>query len=324
MARWIDTIFVANDRTPPKGGGELAIINMGAVMANAAVRGDESLIIITGATGNIGTELIRLLAERGAEVKAVSRNPPQAEMRSGVNWIEADLADRRALPGVFDGADRLFLLTGNVGEMVRLQKNAIAAAEEAGVAHVVKVSALGASDHSKSVIGVWHHNVERVLSETALGWTILRPHVFMQNLLLQRETIRLEHEVRSPAGEARIPMIDTRDIAAVAAAILTGSGHEGKRYTLTGREAVSYRDATRILSDALGIPLTYVPESEKTAFSRLHDQGLPPWLIGAQLALAEYQREGGGTDVITDAVAELSGRRPRTFREFARDFAPAF
>lgn len=282
------------------------------------------MIVVAGATGNIGGEMIRLLAERRAEVRALSRNPPKAETHSGIEWVKADLADRRRLSEIFDGADHMFLLTGNVRDMVPLQKNAIAAAEEAGVAHVVKVSALGASDHSKSLIGVWHYNVERVLSDARLDWTILRPHVFMQNLLDQRETIRSEHNVRSPAGEASIPMIDTRDIAAVAAAILTGSGHEGKRYTVTGRESISYREATRILSDVLGIPLTYVPETEKAAFSRLHDEGLPPWLIGAQLALAEYQREGGGTDIITDAVAEVSGRRPRTFREFARDCADAF
>lgn len=282
------------------------------------------MIIVTGATGNIGGELLRLLSEDGVDVKALSRNPPGDSPLPGVEWVAADLSDRAALTDVFSGAERLFLLTGNVGDMVRLQKNAIATARESGIQHIVKVSALGASDHSKSVIGVWHYNVERELRGIELDWTILRPHVFMQNLLDQRESIRAGGRVYSPSGEARIPMIDTRDVAAVAAAILTGSGHAGKRYTLTGPEPISHRRATEILSSHLGTPLTYLPESEKAAFTRLHDAGLPPWLIGAQLALAEYQRGGGGTEIVTDTVEEVTGRPPRTFQDFVRDFAEAF
>jgi uncharacterized protein YbjT (DUF2867 family) len=208
--------------------------------------------------------------------------------------------------------------------MVSLQKNAVAAAERAGVAHVVKLSALGASDHSKSVIGVWHYNVERVLRAAGLDWTILRPHVFMQNLLDQRVSIRRDAKIYSPSGEASIPMIDTRDIAAVAAAALTEAGHEGKRYTLTGPEAISYREATAQLAEIVETPLTYVPETDDDAWSRLRRADLPPWHIGAQLALASYQREGGGTEIITDLVEEITGRPARRFRDFARDFASSF
>jgi uncharacterized protein YbjT (DUF2867 family) len=282
------------------------------------------MIVVTGATGTIGRELLRLLAAQGAEVKALSRNPPDAETLPGVSWVAAELADRQALPPILAGAERLFLLTGNSEDMVRLQKNVIAAAEEAGVGHVVKLSALGASDHSKSVIGVWHYNVERVLQAADLAWTILRPHVFMQNLLEQRSSIQSEGKVYSPAGEAQIPMIDTRDIAAVAAATLTGRGHEGKRYTLTGPEAISYREATATLADALGRPLAYVPETYDQAWQRLRRAGLPPWHIGAQLALASYQRQGAGTDIITGTVEAVTGRPPRTFQDFARDLASAF
>lgn len=282
------------------------------------------MIVVTGASGRIGRDLLRFLAERGAGVKALSRHPPGDVQLPGVAWVTADLANRRALPSIFAGADRLFLLTGNVGDMVPLEKNAIAAAEEAGVAHVVKLSALGASDHSKSVIGLWHYNVERTLRATDLAWTILRPHVFMQNLLDQRDSIRGEGKAYSPSGEARIPMIDTRDIAAVAAAALTEPGHEGKRYTLTGPEALSYREAVAVLSDVLGRPLTYVPETDDDAWSRLRRRGLPPWHIAAQLALAGYQRQGGGTDIITDTIEVVTGRPPRTFQDFARDHAPSF
>lgn len=284
------------------------------------------MIVVTGATGNIGRELIRLLGEQDATVRALSRNPPRAEEeRVGLEWVKADLAERGRLPEIFDGADRLFLLTGNVEGMVPLQKNAIMAAEEAEIRHVLKVSALGASDHSKSVIGVWHYNVERVLRSADLAWTILRPHVFMQNLLDQRSSIRSEGRICSPSGEAQIPMIDTRDIAAVAAAILAEPDtHAGKRHTLTGPEAISHREATAVLSRVLGRSLTYVPETDDEAWTRLREAGLPAWLIGARLALAGYQRQGGGTDILTDTVEQITGRPARGFEEFARDHAASF
>ena len=282
------------------------------------------MIAITGATGTIGRELLRLLAAQGAEVKALSRNPPYEEARPGITWVTADLADRESLPAILAGAERLFLLTGNSDDMVRLQKNAIAAAAAAGVGHVVKLSALGASDHSKSVIGVWHYNVERVLQAAGLHWTLLRPHVFMQNLLEQRGSIQREGKVYSPAGEAQIPMIDTRDIAAVAAVVLTEPGHEGKRYTLTGPAAISYREATAVLGGILDRPLTYVSETYDEAWHRLRQAGLPPWHIGAQLALASYQRQGAGTGILTETVEDLTGRAPCAFQDFARDYALTF
>ena len=282
------------------------------------------MIVVTGATGTIGRKLLRLLAAQGAEVVALSRNPPDGEALPGISWVAADLADRETLPAILAGAERLFLLTGNSEGMVRLQKNAIAAAATAGVGHVVKLSALGASDHSKSVIGVWHHNVERVLQAAGLAWTILRPHVFMQNLLDQQASIQGEGRIYSPAGEAQIPMIDTRDIAAAAAAVLTEPGHEGKRYTLTGPQPISYREAAAVLAEVLGKPLTYVPETYDEAWHRLREAELPPWHIGAQLALASYQRQGAGTGILTDTVEALTGRPPRTFQEFAREYAPAF
>jgi uncharacterized protein YbjT (DUF2867 family) len=282
------------------------------------------LIIISGATGTIGGELLDLLSNAGASIRALSRNPPGDESSPGFEWARADLGDRRSLGPAFDGGERLFLLTGNVENMVRAQKQAIDAAIDAGIRHIVKVSALGASDHSNSVIGMWHWVVEQALRGANVEWTILRPHVFMQNLLDQRRFIRDEGRIYSPSGDAAIPMIDTRDIAACAAAALTSDGHHEKRYTLSGPEPVSYADAAAILSDVLGKPVEYVRESEDDAWHRMHAAGQPPWLIGAQLALADYQRKGGGTDVVTDAVERLTGRPARSFRNFVEDHAQSF
>lgn len=228
---------------------------------------DSPRILVTGGTGRIGGHLLRVLAEAGVPARALSRNPEGGEDLPGVDWMAGDLADPSSLDEPFAGIERLFLLTGNTGAMVRLQKNALRAAREAGVLHGVKLSALGASDHSKSVIGLWHWIVEQELRGSGMAWTILRPHHFMQNLLdfpgLRRGIVE-RAVVHSASGEGKIPFIDTRDIAEVAAAVLTGAagvrgraggtarGHGGRIHTLTGPEALSYRRATEILAEATG------------------------------------------------------------------------
>lgn len=282
------------------------------------------MIAVIGATGTIGNELVRLLSARETTVRALSRRPAESEELPGVEWAAFDLADRDGSAGALAGAERLFLLTGNSADMVRLQKNAIAAARAAGVRHVVKLSALGASDHSQSVIGLWHRNVERVLEESGLAWTVLRPHVFMQNLLDQSASIRDDGRIYSAAEDGRIPFVDTRDIAAVAATVLTGADHEGQRYVLTGPEAISYDDVAEILGRVLGREVTHVAETDDEVWTRLRRLGLPPWSAAAQIALYGYQRAGGPTAQVSDSVASLTGHAARSFERFARDHASSF
>lgn len=223
------------------------------------------MIAITGATGTIGSELIRILSERatpdGADVLALTRQPEGRPKVEGVRWVGSDLADPEGLASVLRGVRTLFVLTGNTDRLVSLQKNAIRAAGSAGVERIVKVSALGATDHSRSVIGCWHFNVERGLRDSGLRWAILRPHHFMQNLLDPVVFDRTEGEVRSAAGARRVPFIDTRDIAEVATTLLTSEWDRNEIYTLTGPEALSYEEATEILADTLGRPLRYRAET---------------------------------------------------------------
>jgi uncharacterized protein YbjT (DUF2867 family) len=277
------------------------------------------MVVVTGATGHIGLELVRLLSARGVRTRAIARRPDPRAPLPGVEWVAADLARRDHLADLFVGADRLFLNTGNTDDMVRLQKNAIDAARAASVKHVVKLSALGATDHSQSVIGLWHYNVERALRDSGLMSTMLRPHHFMQNLLDRTVFDRQAGRVHAASGDGRIPFIDTRDIAAAALVALTEPGHEGKIHTLTGSEAISYRDATEILAVVLGRPIEYIPESDDSAWQRLRAAGLPPWRVAALLAIAGYQRAGGATAVVTDAVQRLTGRPPRSLRQFVED-----
>jgi uncharacterized protein YbjT (DUF2867 family) len=265
---------------------------------------------------------VRLLETADEPVRALSREPPRGEGTDRVEWVRADLADRSALTRALQGASRLFLLTGNSDDMVRIQKNAIRAAADAGVETIVKLSALGATDHSRSVIGLWHFNVERELRYSGLSWTLLRPHHFMQNFLDPVVLDRSTGEVRSSAGDGAIPFIDTRDIAAVAARVLAEpAGHEEETYTLTGPEALSYAEAAAIIGRTIGRTLSFIPETIDEAWVRRRAAGQPSWLVAAQLAIAEYQRAGGATARLTDTVERLTGRPPRSIADFARDHA---
>jgi uncharacterized protein YbjT (DUF2867 family) len=282
------------------------------------------MILVTGGTGTVGGELLRLLSQAGITSRALSRNPHKAQKLPGVTWVAGDLSKPETLIPAFEGAQKLFLVTSYYEDMVELQHNAIVAARATGVTHVVKVSAFAASDHSRAPIGRWHYQVEKELEESGLAFTILRPHHFMQNLLAQAEYIVNDGAVYSASGDGKIPYIDARDIAAVAFVTLTQPGHLGKKYVVTGREAISYRQATEIIAAAIGKPLRFVDESQDQARARRVRESLPPAVIESALAIAAYQRAGGKTVTITNTVADLTGRQPRTVAEFAREYAAVF
>jgi len=282
------------------------------------------MIVITGATGTIGSRVLRLLSQQGVRTRAASRDPSRGETLPHVEWAQADLDEPKTLPPVFEGASRLFLLTGNAPSMTRLQKNAIDAAVDAGIEHVVKLSARGAHPGSTSAIGRWHHEVETHFKAAGPAWTMLRPHVFMQNLLGQAERIRTQGEIRAASGDGLIPFIDTRDIADVAARILTEDGHAGETYLLTGGVALDYHQVRDAIGTATGQDVEYVPESFEEARVRFKEEGIPDWLIDSKLALGSYHRAGGETARTTRDVYEVTGHPPRSITQFAYDYSEAF
>ena len=282
------------------------------------------MILVTGGTGGVGSELLRLLSKAGIVTRALARHPQRAQALPGITWIAGDLSKPGTLTSAFEGARTLFLLTSYYEDMVELQHNAISAARAAGVTYVVKISAFAASDHSRAPVGRWHYQVEQELQESGLGWTILRPHHFMQNLLAQAEYVRTEGVVYSASGDGKIPYVDGRDVAAVAFATLTQPGHLGKKYVVTGSEAISYRQAAEIIGAAIGKPVRFVDESPDEARARRVREGLPPAVVESALAIAAYQRAGGKTVTITSTVTDLTGRPPRTVGEFVREHADLF
>ena len=267
------------------------------------------MILVFGATGTVGNELISILSGDDVPAIAVTRGPAPPRPRRGVRWVQADLAAPASVEGLFSGVRSMFLLTGNHPDMARLQIAAIDAAARAHVEHVAKLSALGASDHSRLPIGRAHYEAESALMASGMRWTILRPHVFMQNLLGQARAIAHEGRIVGGSGDGRIPFIDTRDIAAVAAVALTRPGHDGQKYILTGPEALSYSDLARILSGVIGPPVEY-----HDFYNEARDRN----------TLAAHQRAGGKTAMVHDTVRRILGREPRSSAEFAKDHARIF
>ena len=282
------------------------------------------MILVTGGTGSIGSELLRLLSQSGVSARALTRSPQKAQKLPGIEWVTGDLAKPETLATAFDRAQKLFLATSYYEDMVVLQHNAIEAARAAGVTHVVKVSAFAASDHSRAPIGRWHYQVEKELLASGVGWTILRPHHFMQNLLAQAGYVVNDGAIYSASGDGQIPYVDPRDIAAVAFVTLTQPGHLGKKYVVTGGEALSYRQAAEIIGNTIGKPVRFVDETPDMARARRVREGLPPAVIESALAISAYQRAGGKTVTITNTIAELTGRPPRTVAAFVREHADAF
>jgi len=285
-----------------------------------------SLVTLTGSSGTIGTELVSLLSAAGAPTRAVVRDARKARAVPHIAWLQADLSNPDLLEPALAGTQRLFLLTGNDPGFGGVQRGIVHAAEVLGVGHIVKASALGASDHSKSWIGREHWEVEQAIQRSGMRWTMLRPHAFMQNWLGDlAESVKTEDVFYSPIGDGRVPFIDARDIAAVAAEVLLHpEAHAGKKYVLTGGEAVGYADLAAALTTVTGRAISYRPISMDEARARMVASGASTESVDAVLAIAAYQKEGGPTATVSPTVQRLLGRPPRSIRDFVRDYAERF
>lgn len=286
----------------------------------------KAIITVIGSTGNIGKELVSLLSAAGVSVRAILRNFNHAQPLRGVAWLQADVSDEALLDPTLSGTDRLFILTGNKPGFAQAQIDVIRAAERLGVKHVVKLSALGASPRTKSPLAHEHWMVEQALEESAMTWTVLRPHVFMQNWLGEvAETVRSEGVIYAAIGEGKVPFIDARDIAAVAAeSLLHPDKHAGKRYVLTGGEAVGYDALANAIAKAIGKPVIYKSLTMDEMRLRMEKQGIGTTMIDSYLALAAYQKAGGPTERVSESVREILGRQARTIEDFANDYHESF
>jgi uncharacterized protein YbjT (DUF2867 family) len=284
------------------------------------------MILITGATGTVGREVVGGLQRIGAAgVRALVRDPARAAFvrEAGFETVEGDFDRPETLDSALEGVAVALLLTPPSPRTFELNRDFIEAAKRAGVRRVVKLSAVGADESAPEGFGKWHGQSEEFLKASGLGWTILRPNFFMQNILGQAQTVATQGVIYQPGGNARASLIDARDIGAVAARTLADEGHEGKTYTLTGPEGLSYTDVAAKLSDATGRKVSYVPVTPEQFREGALAQGLPEWLVSALERLNELFASGEA-EAVTDDVRRVGGREPKTFDEFARDHAAAF
>lgn len=280
-------------------------------------------ILIIGASGNIGHTLVRLLAEKGQLVKAATRHPNNYTAQAGVEAVAFDYVQSQSYGPALAGVDSVFAIPKNADAEAQNTLNPfIDAAKAAGVKHFVLGTAMGV-DQAPPDLG--YRQVELHLISSGLDYTILRPNWFMQNFNpgFILPMIQQGGAIYLPAGEALVSFIDTHDIAAVAATVLTQPGHAGKEYTLTGGAALNYTDAAAVISKAAGREIRYAPISDQTMRESLTAAGWWPNQVDLMIGLFYGVRQGWSAPVIP-TLAELLGRPAITFEQFAAANAEAW
>ena len=282
-------------------------------------------ILVTGATGTVGSTLIPLLTTRGAIVRALVRDPHRLRLSSdlGTHIAVGDFADPASVRVAVEGVDAVFLACGNVPDQVAYECTLIDAAAAAGVRRIVKLSARGAEVGAPVAYWHWHGQIEQHLRASGVPAVLLQPGFAMTNLLGAAEHVRSQGMLFAPAAGARIAMIHPADVAAAAAVALTTDGHDGSTYVLTGPEAISYTQVAGHLSAAIGRPVGFVDIPPEAAVPALIDAGLPPFAAEQVVTVfAELRR--GVQATTTGTVNALIGRSARSFATFARQYADAF
>jgi uncharacterized protein YbjT (DUF2867 family) len=281
-------------------------------------------ILVTGATGKVGGELVRRLLGAGVEVKAGTRHPRDAAdlLRGSAEVVELDYDATETWDAAVQWADRVFLVPPPFDprgdeRLVPFLDWAV----QSGSRHVVLLSAMGAEAREQMAL----RRIEQRIERTGVAWTFLRPNIYMQNFargFLARQ-IREEGMFWLPADGAAVSFVDGRDVAAVAATVLTSEEHFGEAYTLTGPEAVDHGEAARIIGEAAGRKVRYLTVGEDEMRRALLDAGWQDEQAETFSRLLAAIREGQRSAVSEDA-ATLLGREPGSFRDFAREYADAW
>ncbi len=284
------------------------------------------MILVCGATGTVGSELVKRLSAARASTRALVRNVSRASQLElpGVELIEGEFEQPETLDRALAGVERVFLLSPPHPQEVEFQENIIKAATKAGARHIVKLSALGASEGSPSRLLRDHRQVEIRLEQSGLLWTHLRPQYFMQNTLMFAPMIAEHGYFSQPMQEAIIAMVDVRDVAAVAAVVLTeDEQHDRRIYELTGPESLSFYDVAGKLAAAMGKPVRYEDIPLEIAREQMLKGGMPLWWADTFTELLSIWRKGEAA-VVTDDIYELVGKQPYNYDEFVRDYLSAF
>ena len=277
------------------------------------------MILVTGATGNIGRELIGQFVERGKRVRVLVRDERRAASLFGkVDPLIGDLDRIETLSPAMQGVEKLFLVTPDTKQVANL----LEAAKLAGVKHVVKVSTIEA-DRSLGP-GKWHRQQEELIKSNGFKWTFLRPTMMMVNTIeWWSETIKSQRAVYFPGGKGKLAPVDAKDVSIVASAVLTEPGHEGRIYELTGPESLTIGEMVEILAKVLNKPLRYVNVPTILAAVWLRKFGMSRELVqGLMETLGALRRNEYA--YVTDCVQQVGGVTPRTFEHWCNENMGAF
>ncbi|GAP96913.1 SDR family oxidoreductase [Leptolyngbya sp. NIES-2104] len=284
------------------------------------------MILITGATGNNGLEILKRLVTKDLPVRAMVRDRNRATAINAlpnIEIIEGDFDHPETLLKALAGVERAFLLTNSTEYAEAQQLAFVKAAQQSGVKHIVKLSQYAANADSSIRYLRYHAAVEAAIQASGVPYTFLRPNLFMQGLLNFRSTIATQNAFYAAIGDAKVSIVDVRDIADVAVAALTESGHEGKIYNLTGPEALTHAEMAEHLSTALGRQITFTDIPPVAMREAVIGFGMPEWQADGLLEdYAHYRRDEASA--IAPGVQDATGKAPRRFEDFARDYATAF
>jgi len=286
-------------------------------------------ILITGATGTVGSEVVKQLSAKGENiiVKAAARSATDNtfENLNRVQVVQLDYDKPDSLAVALKGVDKLFLLTPFQSNMVDLTSNLVSEAKKAEVKYIAKQSVMGADAEPGITPGRLHRQAEKIIEESGIPFTFLRPNFFMQNFVnYYSNLIRSQGAFYIPAGDAKVSFVDVRDIAAVAVkSLINDNQQKGRAYNITGGEALSYGQAAEILSKAVGKKINYVNVTDQDARNGMKDMSMDEWTIKSMIELFEITRAGYVSE-ISPIVEQVTGNKPITFSQFAKDYAGSF
>jgi uncharacterized protein YbjT (DUF2867 family) len=281
------------------------------------------MILVTGATGNVGGAVLEELVEAGHRVRALVRDPAKLGARGDkVEVVKGALSKPETLDAAFAGVEKLFLVCAG-GDLPTLAGNAVEAAKKAGVKHIVMLSSASVVGESDIDIGRWHKEAEAKVKGSGIAYTLLQPGAFASNARMWAGSIKAQGAVFQATGEGKTTPIDPRDIAAVGVKALTTPGHEGKEYVLTGPEALSGAEQVAKISAAIGKPLRFVDVTEDQAREGMTKAGFPEGMVRALLQAWALIKAGHGT-LLTTTVEDVLGRKARTFDAWVESNVKAF